>query len=901
MPASELQQQSAVRERTISPGKSVRGFHALRDNLLVAVLLVFLSVASYGGCLDVTFSSDDFDHIGTIYSGLHGHSEIIWKNLTGCFLDWPLYGLHFRPLLQLAYMFDLVCWNVAPAGWHITNLALHSCASFLLFLFARKFSAVLRNAADDTSEFESADCLPDSITQSASQACARHHELDCLVSPDGKRSEPLQGVVHTTMKSSDSSAIAVTNQNATVAFIAAALFAVNPLHAEVVNWIVARVDSLCGIFVLAGLYCTMSLIEQKTKSNCAPVNKFADYSVNATECSSRASAGPDWQLLSCLFFVLGLCMKESAATFPLITLILCRAKSRNFRSAVRLSSPYWLILLGYIGLRAAALHAMVGGYLASTGHISLSMLKPFISFAFLKYIFLPVPSESLPQVFPLELVLAGGYAMLLVSFWTTPRGEKGTARIRTLNLLCAWFCVSLAPIVPIFTPLPNQIANHLLYLPAIPLCLMLGLLVQLTGSAPRRFCSTLSLVVILVSYIYMSRLNTQLWCDATKLGFAISQRLNEVLSNTTSDKVVLSSWPRSEQGVHIHYFVSSLQRSISPPFLSPGCSSVNKLQLLEPHWMMESGLTNLSALRRAAASSGSAFLRLDRGIYPEQPPVSPVIMHPVLGTPKPPIAIDASDKAHLSVRVENGIQHITVQLEHAINPLDYPILLIGARGWAGRGPAYVYVKDPKMNYLSVAASHVVHPLAISGDTMFVHLGELECWVDRPAVDLLCLSLPLKDGHAVDVQNVILSADTHLVPRLEPSSSLILKADGTYSAAGAYTADSELSNTSGPSPASGAQSTFEFDASGIVGAHSIEAEISGPFANLGPYRDMQRSSVAIHRLKVDSTRGSIAIPPALRASFRPGCWYSVRILCCDRSGKIIGFSSDPVHFVAGGKQ
>jgi len=121
-----------------------------------------------------------------------------------------------------------------------------------------------------------------------------------------------------------------------VAFAAAALFAVHPVHTEAVDWISALPDIGCAVFVLAALL--LFLLAYRTASPLSWTKWLA------------------WSLsLSC--FACALLWKETAAVSPLLVVAYvflfspAPASSSRVRSAILWSLPFWAVLGGYLLLR----------------------------------------------------------------------------------------------------------------------------------------------------------------------------------------------------------------------------------------------------------------------------------------------------------------------------------------------------------------------------------------------------------------------------------------------------------------------------------------------------------------------------------------------------------------------
>lgn len=162
----------------------VKGFSGLRPFLLF-VLLAFLA---YSTIINSYFLSDDFVQIGKV---LEGDWSLSWGREHGGF---------FRPLFILSYITDSLVWGREPAGYHVTNIALHALNSYLLYSLA----------------------LPLLRRQSLKE-----------------------------------------DETRLIALAAAMLFLLHPSHTEAVSWISGRADLLATLFCLASLKAYTSYLEKR--------------------------------------------------------------------------------------------------------------------------------------------------------------------------------------------------------------------------------------------------------------------------------------------------------------------------------------------------------------------------------------------------------------------------------------------------------------------------------------------------------------------------------------------------------------------------------------------------------------------------------------------------------------
>ena len=180
-----------------------------------------------------------------------------------------------------------------------------------------------------------------------------------------------------------------------LSLLAAALFAVHPIHTEAVAWIAATPDLACGVFYFASFLAFLK---------------------------SESGAKKDWLIASALLLLPALLSKEMAITLPAIILLY---SFRRVSSAdlAKLIAPYALITAIYLALRINAL-----GFLATQHtNLTLSVLDWFtlgiqvfgrylwfavIPHPLLAYHQIPIHLEDRIVPFVIALAAAGGLSYL---------------------------------------------------------------------------------------------------------------------------------------------------------------------------------------------------------------------------------------------------------------------------------------------------------------------------------------------------------------------------------------------------------------------------------------------------------------------------------------------------------
>ena len=112
-----------------------------RNHYGLPLLGIFFLVGliSYSSILKSFFLSDDFVLIGRV---LEGDLSVTWGLGQGGF---------FRPLVILSYVVDSRLWVTNPFGYHLTNVALHTLNSYLVFILSARL--MRRNRHDPAISF----------------------------------------------------------------------------------------------------------------------------------------------------------------------------------------------------------------------------------------------------------------------------------------------------------------------------------------------------------------------------------------------------------------------------------------------------------------------------------------------------------------------------------------------------------------------------------------------------------------------------------------------------------------------------------------------------------------------------------------------------------------------------
>jgi tetratricopeptide (TPR) repeat protein len=249
--------------------------------------------------------------------------------------------------------------------------------------------------------------------------------------------------------------------------LAAALFAVHPIHVDAVSWVSASCEILFSIMALCAV---LVLLRPREGDDHGRVPIF---------------------LSASLYFV-SLFAKETGAALIvlLIAMAWARLESRSLSWSKRLfeaTVPYLGAAAIYVFIRRAVMHSTPAGTTEHTWR-EVFFTSPSIILFYLRKLVLPIglsggyvnPTYSAPTI-GFWLPLVGILLLLLALLWQALRGNRAVAIGSALILL---------PLLPAlatirFYPQGDMTHDRYLYLPSVGLCLLAGALAQKMLQAPK--------------------------------------------------------------------------------------------------------------------------------------------------------------------------------------------------------------------------------------------------------------------------------------------------------------------------------------------------------------------------------------------------------------------------------
>lgn len=240
-----------------------------------------------------------------------------------------------------------------------------------------------------------------------------------------------------------------------LALAIAGLWAIHPLQAESVTYVVQRVESLAGLCYLLTLFCFIRSVD-----------------------SSRTAR---WQIASVVACFLGVSCKEIVVSAPWFVLLYDRTLiAGTFREALRrrlwlyvgLASSWVLLLVLVLGSDNRSGTAGFGT--ASSWHYLLTQCQAIVHY--LRLVLWPSPLvfdygndlvRSLAPVLPQALLLLTLATASILASW----------RRSAWGLLGFWFFAILAPTSSVLPVATQTISEHRMYLPLVAVIIALALVV----------------------------------------------------------------------------------------------------------------------------------------------------------------------------------------------------------------------------------------------------------------------------------------------------------------------------------------------------------------------------------------------------------------------------------------
>jgi tetratricopeptide (TPR) repeat protein len=420
-----------------------------------AVAIFLIAAAVFANALWNGFALDD---VAIVQQNARVHD---WRALADIWLTpyWPFFGDQlglYRPLAIFAYALQWAVAAGAPWVFHLTNLALHAVASVLVYAFVLRLLPTLGNA----------ERAPDAAP------------------------------VHTA-----------------AALLAGLVFALHPVHTEVVANIVGQAELIAAVTTLAACY------------------------LHATR--RHDGLAPGRLIAIAALFALGMLAKESAIVLPalLIAIDAAQGRWRYARAPLVAYVRSMLVPVAVLTLVAVAYFALRIEVLGSIGGVHAAPNLPFLREEYRVFVaFRAWPEYVRLLVFPADLSADYSPAVILPVEGLTPMAALGAVLLGATALLAlltpafpraglpaAWFLIAILPVSNLLLPIGVVVAERLLYAPSIALSLVVAFAWQRVAASPartRRLATAAAGIMLLAAGVHVVRRNPD-WKDTNAVWDAL--------------------------------------------------------------------------------------------------------------------------------------------------------------------------------------------------------------------------------------------------------------------------------------------------------------------------------------------------------------------------------------------
>ena len=656
------------------------------------------------------------------------------------------------------------------------------------------------------------------------------------------------------------------------ALAAGLFFAVCPLHTEVVSWVIGRVDSVCLAFNLAAFYYYLVYRESKSKKSL-------------------------YGSLSC--FVISLLSKEMAVILPplivLYELFFADAKSLTERCkiAAKASLTYFIVLLGYLGVRTLALGTLQGGYGGSIGESLTNSLPQRLSS--LSKLFFPFNNEAIPPFDRLQKYILSLYRVsCLVLLVRVAVIRKVDTQLK-LSLFCLlWMALSLVPTYQVFNITDTLMCSRFAYFATAGLSILLAVLVSPLWTidysqrkegkyvwGTRISCVLIGLWVYLLGAITVR--NNLPWAQGGSQVRSFRQALAEEGAKLNGEqKLAILNVPQRLGGAHLIYNGAMLSVLLSKPLSNPPLA--DKVLNFEPATYGDADLVSAARLRQVAAKNGGthpAFfwdMAQKKLIRTELKDAAPFRKEFLLG--KLDLHKLIGESSGSGVKIQSPPLHIEP------SQADFVVikLIIKKDLLPANANICISWNDGESANEFDSSKTLCQPLIADGNEheYWFAVSEHKTWHSCTSINRLQIQLPPADYS--DQINTCISAELlsgeSLVPLLNVSSSNMARG---------------VDGIDRPGQAAFA---VALDASKIPNCKKVRIELSKPNSWFEHYSGTLKDTTITGKAESQVLKSYEGAGQKLEHQISPSdfpqkAYYELRGFALDESGKVIGFASDPI--------
>lgn len=649
-----------------------------------------------------------------------------------------------------------------------------------------------------------------------------------------------------------------------IAFATAAIFATYSLHVEVINWIVARDESLCELFYFLSFW--LYLVHQQGR---------------------KKSAHP----LSLSSFALALLAKEMAVSLPpaLVLLSLLTAGTLAFRrrivKAIFDTWDYFAVLVAYIVMRAIALGSLTGGYSSSFGDLlNDSIWTRFFGANSIWKVLYPLNLNVFGDHSPFGYALQAAFIGIGLAFLVRVVARTYSKKLSAFLLFSiGWLFLSVAPTVQIWGIHPNLIGSRLFYLGSAGFALLIALLACPDESAAgksgpqvgrywdkiARSVGLACLALLICLYGVIGFYNNEPWVETTHELNSFHDGIVSTLASLAPKKMLLiADMPRNERGAHTFYSYNMLKGFLKPPLSEQDLSK--RVATMESNWIIDAEPVDSRILSDYLSDDTFACYHWDDASH---------VLRPVDIPTRPPSLVATNiQKVKGEGLPRRDHWYVTFNPPMPAGAAD--VLEV----WLKTDPRAASLLYPPYAWLYWNTSHdssfsqyrcMTQPLIADGQPHIYRfaVADGKKWLFAQTVPALSLVLPADKGETEVIS-------VRLVKSTAGSPSLIADKDDFKRS---YDGVFHLLKGEG---------RLYFDASKVAGGRYVRVEISKRHSRFVDYAEKHEKNEetcpeSMIAFDMDAIDGQIKIADTM---FAESGWYQVRVLTCNERGQVVGKAS-----------
>ena len=308
-----------------------------------------------------------------------------------------------------------------------------------------------------------------------------------------------------------------------IAFTAAVLFALHPVHIESVAWVSGVSDPLMALSLIGSFLAYLRF---------------------------RGDNRWDWMALALVLFVLGLLEKETAVVLVPLVFVYAWLYAEQpswisrFAAALKHSWAFFALTVFYLALRARILHGLSHSVTPLSWN-TMALTEPSIVWLYVRHLLFPVGISGLyglPYVTnPASAAFLVPAILLVVTSLLTTWGISRMEDPRLAIFACCWIALPIIPVLWLRTFSEGDLAHdRYLYIPSIGFVLLLSLAlarISKYAHASNKTLELAGLAVLALAYAFATVTQQSYWASDLLLyqrAYSIAPRDNLICTNLGS-------------------------------------------------------------------------------------------------------------------------------------------------------------------------------------------------------------------------------------------------------------------------------------------------------------------------------------------------------------------------------